>query len=196
MSERFAVVIPALDAVHTVGTVVSDALRELPRVIVVDDGSTDGTGDAARAAGAEVVRHERNLGKGAALKSGFLYALDRGVDAVITLDADAQHLPREIGRFIEAYQESGADLIIGSRAHLFPGWSGAGALRIVFRPGRSPALRPSECSIHRAASGFTRPVFSGSSRSGRMDSTPRVKSSSGLGARVSESVRFPSISDS
>ncbi len=141
MSERFAVVIPALDAVQTVGAIVSDARKEVPRVIVVDDGSTDGTGDAARAAGAEVVRHERNRGKGAALKSGFLEALQQGVDAVITLDADAQHLPREIGRFIDAYEASGADLIIGSRAHLFAGMVGR----------RRAANRFSAWSISRAS---------------------------------------------
>jgi glycosyltransferase involved in cell wall biosynthesis len=121
VSERIAVIIPALNAARTLPAVVEAALAELQPVLVVDDGSSDGTGDAARRAGAEVVRHPLNRGKGAALKTGFDWALERGFDGVITLDADGQHLAREIGKFLAERAASGADLIIGGRSHLFSG---------------------------------------------------------------------------
>jgi glycosyltransferase involved in cell wall biosynthesis len=66
-----------------------------------------------------VVSHPQNRGKGAALKTGFAWALQHGYDVVITLDADGQHLPREIPKFLRARQETRADLIIGGRSHLF-----------------------------------------------------------------------------
>lgn len=119
MSERYVVIIPALNAERTVGAVVAEARRQIEPVIVIDDGSTDKTGDVARAAGATVLRHDGNRGKGAALKTGFAWALANGYDGVVTLDADGQHLPGEIGKFVRERQASGADLIIGGRAHLF-----------------------------------------------------------------------------
>jgi glycosyltransferase involved in cell wall biosynthesis len=66
-----------------------------------------------------VLRHEANRGKGGALKTGFAWALENGYDGVITLDADGQHLPSEIPKFVRERETSGADLIIGGRAHLF-----------------------------------------------------------------------------
>lgn len=121
MSERFAVVIPALNAAPTLDAVVRAARAHLEPVVVIDDGSSDATSQVARAAGVEVLRHEVNRGKGAALKTGFQWALSKGLDGVITLDADGQHLPGEIPKFVQARGESGADLIIGGRAHLFHG---------------------------------------------------------------------------
>lgn len=121
MSERYAVLIPALNAQRTIARVVVDARKELEPVVVIDDGSTDATGDVARAVGATVLRHDVNRGKGAALKTGFAWALERGYDGVITLDADGQHLPSEIPKFVEERGETMADLIIGGRAHLFHG---------------------------------------------------------------------------
>jgi glycosyltransferase involved in cell wall biosynthesis len=119
LTERILVVIPALDAEGTLVPVVKASLAHLPDVVVVNDGSTDRTPDVAAAAGAMVIDHPRNLGKGAALKTGFRHALANGFDAIITLDADGQHLPSLIPRFIEAYANSRADLIIGDRSHLF-----------------------------------------------------------------------------
>lgn len=115
----FVVVIPALNAAGTVGPVVRAAREHADTVLVVDDGSSDGTGHVAAEAGAIVLRHEVNRGKGAALKTGFAWAIERAVDGVVTLDADGQHLPSEIPKFIAARRETGADLIIGGRAHLF-----------------------------------------------------------------------------
>ncbi len=116
---RVAVLIPALNAATTIEAVIRGALRENPDVTVVDDGSVDGTGDVARRAGAQVLTHEVNRGKGAALKTGFRWACEAGYDGVITLDADGQHLPAEIPKFIVCYEKTGGDLIIGDRAHLF-----------------------------------------------------------------------------
>jgi glycosyltransferase involved in cell wall biosynthesis len=121
VSERFAVIIPALNAERTIARVVVDARRELEPVLVVDDGSRDATGEVARAVGATVLRHDLNRGKGGALKTGFAWALERGFDGVITLDADGQHLAGELPKFIEERETSRADLIIGGRAHLFEG---------------------------------------------------------------------------
>ncbi|HKR63581.1 MAG TPA: glycosyltransferase family 2 protein [Thermoanaerobaculia bacterium] len=121
MRDRVAVLIPALNAQRTLPDVVVAARRELEPVIVIDDGSTDATGAVAHAVGATVLRHDVNRGKGGALKTGFAWALENGFDGVITLDADGQHLPGEIPKFLRAREESGADLIIGGRAHLFQG---------------------------------------------------------------------------
>lgn len=119
MSERVLVVIPALNAERSLGDVIRGARAVLDDVLVIDDGSRDGTAAVAREAGAQVVSHGVNRGKGAALKTGFGYAMQRGYDAVITLDADGQHLPREIPKFLTARAETHADLIIGGRSHLF-----------------------------------------------------------------------------
>jgi glycosyltransferase involved in cell wall biosynthesis len=113
------VVIPALNAERTLGDVVRGAREEIDDVLLIDDGSRDRTAEVAREAGANVISHGVNRGKGAALKTGFSHAMQRGYDAVITLDADGQHLPREIPKFQTARAETHADLIIGGRAHLF-----------------------------------------------------------------------------
>jgi glycosyltransferase involved in cell wall biosynthesis len=71
-------------------------------VLVIDDGSTDATAANAQAAGAQVIVHERNLGKGEAIKTGLHYWVDRGFRHIVMLDADGQHLPEEIARFVAA----------------------------------------------------------------------------------------------
>ena len=123
MTERCAVIIPALNAERTLRQVVVDASAQLEPVVVIDDGSRDATGDVARAAGASVIRHEVNRGKGGALKTGFRWAMENGFDGVITLDADGQHLASEIPKFLRERERTDADprpdLIIGGRSHLF-----------------------------------------------------------------------------
>ena len=111
---RILALIPAYEAAHLVGPVITGARQHLP-VLVVDDGSSDDTSGAAAAAGAEVIRQEPNQGKGAALKRGFRRALDEGYDAVLTLDADGQHDPAEIPAFIGAWRSGAPDLVIGAR---------------------------------------------------------------------------------
>jgi glycosyltransferase involved in cell wall biosynthesis len=115
---RVAIAIPAYQAASSIGDVVRRSLAVLPSVLVIDDGSTDGTGDAARTAGAEVRRHERNRGKGAGLQTAFEILLEREYDGVVTLDADGQHLPGEVHNLLSA-AEDGADMVLGTRAHLF-----------------------------------------------------------------------------
>lgn len=119
MTEKSLLLIPAYNAAPSVGDVVRDARQFVPDVVVINDGSADETAAVAKAAGAEVVSHPQNRGKGGALKTGFAYALQNGYDVVITLDADGQHLPREIPKFLRSRAETGADLIIGGRSHLF-----------------------------------------------------------------------------
>ncbi len=116
---KILAIIPALNAERTIAAVVVESRIHIEPVLVIDDGSSDATGDVARAAGATVIRHDINRGKGAALKTGFAWALENGFDAVITLDADGQHLASEIPKFVEAQRETRADLIIGGRSHLF-----------------------------------------------------------------------------
>jgi len=107
-------VIPAYNEQERIAPVIAGVRAHVP-VLVVDDGSRDGTAALAEASGAAVLRQIPNQGKGAALRAGFRRALDEGYEAVITLDADGQHAPDEIPRFLEAYTQSGADLIIGAR---------------------------------------------------------------------------------
>ncbi|HEX6177046.1 MAG TPA: glycosyltransferase family 2 protein [Thermoanaerobaculia bacterium] len=119
MTERVAVIIPALNAASMIEPVIRGSLQHMPNVLVVDDGSTDATSAVAAHAGAIVLRHDVNRGKGGALRTGFKWAIANGYDGVITLDADGQHLPHEIPKFIHARSETNADLIIGGRAHHF-----------------------------------------------------------------------------
>jgi glycosyltransferase involved in cell wall biosynthesis len=116
---RVLVLIPAHDEAQRVGAVVAGAARHLP-VVVVDDGSTDATAVVAEAAGARVLRQTPNQGKGAALRTGFRAALADDVDAVIALDADGQHDPAELPRFLNAAARRAsagtpAQLIVGRR---------------------------------------------------------------------------------
>jgi glycosyltransferase involved in cell wall biosynthesis len=107
--------IPAFNEEASIARVVLMAERFVDRVLVCDDGSTDMTGVIAEALGAEVIRHETNLGYGAALQSLFEEARKRGVDAVVTLDADGQHDPSEIPKLLKRLSLGDVDIVIGSR---------------------------------------------------------------------------------
>jgi len=114
---RLFAVIPARDAEATIGAVVRGIRDAVPgtTALVVDDGSSDRTGDRARDAGALVIRHEVNQGKGAALQTGFDEALRRGAEAVLALDADGQHDPAAAPGLVAAL--ANADVVVGSRNH-------------------------------------------------------------------------------
>jgi glycosyltransferase involved in cell wall biosynthesis len=111
----YAGLVPALDAADTIGDVVRGALRRLDCVVVVDDGSRDATATEARAAGAEVLSHAENFGKGAALVSGLRYLGDRGFRYAVALDADGQHLPDEIPKLVEESEVHPEAIICGAR---------------------------------------------------------------------------------
>jgi glycosyltransferase involved in cell wall biosynthesis len=111
---KILALIPAYNEVTHVAEVVTGARAHLP-VLVVDDGSSDDTAARAEGAGATLLRQTPNQGKGMALRAGFRWAIEGGYYAVLTLDADGQHDPAEIPKFLDAYAERGADLIIGSR---------------------------------------------------------------------------------
>lgn len=115
---RVAVVIPAYQAVATIGEVVSQTLDALPdaNLIVVDDGSEDGTGEAGRGKGTTVVTHPRNRGKGAALRTGLARACADGAEVIVTIDADGQHPAAEIPRLLQPIAAGAADLVLGARA--------------------------------------------------------------------------------
>jgi glycosyltransferase involved in cell wall biosynthesis len=106
--------VPAYQEGPRIGSVVEAARAFLP-VVVVDDGSTDDTASRAEAGGATVLVQHPNAGKGAALRAGFRYALERGAAAVVTLDGDGQHDPAEIPLFVEAFTRARPELVLGRR---------------------------------------------------------------------------------
>jgi glycosyltransferase involved in cell wall biosynthesis len=112
---QVAGLIPAYREEARIGEVVQRTRAELDTVVVVDDGSPDATSERARAAGAEVIRHETNRGKGAAIKTGLAELTRRGFEYVLILDGDGQHLPEEISAFLEAANATGARIIVGNR---------------------------------------------------------------------------------
>ncbi|MBM4431360.1 MAG: glycosyltransferase family 2 protein [Chloroflexi bacterium] len=124
-------VIPAHNEERFIGSVVLQARQHAHTVIVVDDGSTDATARiAAAAAGATVIRHERNLGKGAAFNTGFAAAQELSPDAVVVLDADGQHQADEIPLVTAPVLSGEADMVVGSRFlqpdGAIPGWRSLG----------------------------------------------------------------------
>ena len=112
---EIAALIPALECEATVAEVVCGVRAHVSRVLVVDDGSTDRTEERAKEAGADVVRHPINRGKGAALRTGFEILSDRGATHVVTLDGDGQHLPEEIPALLRASAAQPGALIVGAR---------------------------------------------------------------------------------
>jgi glycosyltransferase involved in cell wall biosynthesis len=112
------VLIPAYNA----GLYLADLIRRIRstvgdmHILVVDDGSTDNTSEIAQKVGTVLHRHETNMGKGAALQTGFDYAKSQTtIGFILTIDADLQHLPEDIPKFIEAQKQTGASIIIGWR---------------------------------------------------------------------------------
>ncbi len=107
--------IPAYNEEKSIGRVVEDTRRYVQNVVVVDDGSTDGTGRAAVSAGATVLRHERNRGYGSALATGFTYFRNNGAGVMVVLDGDGQHNPSDIPKLVKPVIDGQADVVIGSR---------------------------------------------------------------------------------
>jgi hypothetical protein len=113
------VCIPALDEAKSLPAVLAEIPAQVAglatHVLVIDDGSRDGTADVARAKGAHVVSHPVNSGQGAALQTGYLVAERLGVEIVVTLDADGQHDPAQMERLVEPIVRGEADFVVGSR---------------------------------------------------------------------------------
>lgn len=114
-SDRVVVVIAAYNEAPVIASVVADVRRASYPAVVVDDGSTDATGEIAARAGAFVVTHPVNLGQGAALQTGLDFALAQGADVIVTFDADGQHRPADIAPLIAALAANKADYALGSR---------------------------------------------------------------------------------
>ena len=113
---RVLVVIPTYNEAPNIAAVLA-AVRAVVvgDIAVVDDGSDDDTAALARRAGVIVLRHPCNLGIGAAVQTGFLYALQQGYDAVVRVDGDLQHDPAHIPALLEQLESDGADVVVGSR---------------------------------------------------------------------------------
>lgn len=115
MSDRIIALIPAFNEESRLADVVAKAKSHVSEVVVVDDGSTDRTGEVARAAGATVLRHEINKGKGGSIITGLDYFRQSDAEFAVMLDADGQHDPAEIPDFIEIARRTGADVVVGTR---------------------------------------------------------------------------------
>ena len=107
--------IPCFNESAGIAGIVSGVRRHLPNVVVVDDGSTDGTAEHAARAGAEVVPLSGNTGKGVALRAGWQRARDRGFAWALTLDGDGQHATDDIPAFLNCVEKTGAPLVVGNR---------------------------------------------------------------------------------
>ena len=115
VTRSYWVVIPAYNEAATVRDVAMRARQQCAHVVVVDDGSSDGTGQTLAGLDVTLLRNHENLGKASSLASGFEYALTQGAVGVITLDADGQHAPEEIPSLIKAALEDPDDFLVGAR---------------------------------------------------------------------------------
>lgn len=133
------VVIPAYNEAQSIGTVVRSLRAEGYPVVVIDDGSKDGTIWSARAAGAIVLRHDLNLGQGGALQTGIAFSLESGARWICTFDADGQHCVSDIAKMWDCLRRRNLDIILGSRFL-----------------GKSVGMRPARRLLLKAAILFTR----------------------------------------
>jgi glycosyltransferase involved in cell wall biosynthesis len=113
---RTCALIPAFNEVPYIANVVKGTQPHVEQVVVIDDGSGDGTAQVAQAAGATCLRSDTNCGKASALRTGITFACAQDFTHVVTLDGDGQHLPEDIPVMISVAKETGADLVIGARS--------------------------------------------------------------------------------
>lgn len=112
---KFCVLMPAYREEAHIADVVRETLAYAPTVIVIDDGSPDATAEEAERAGALVLAHVRNQGKGAAIRTGIRHAAEAGFDLAVTMDADGQHAPSDIPAFLAAYARTRNPALVGNR---------------------------------------------------------------------------------
>ena len=112
---KLLIIVPAYNEVSAIGRVINELGDVVDLVMVVDDGSSDSTGEVATRAGALVVRHFLNRGQGAALQTGIEAAIDAGADIIVTFDADGQFVASDVPKVIEPLLLSRADIVFGSR---------------------------------------------------------------------------------
>ena len=112
---RVCALIPAFNESRHIAWVVEGVRQHIADVVVIDDGSSDGTADIARGAGATCLQLPKNCGKASALRTGIAYAHQHKFTHAITLDGDGQHLPEDIPAMLRVAEETGADLVIGAR---------------------------------------------------------------------------------
>ena len=151
-ADRLVAVIPAYNEDKYIASLVLKARRQVDVVVVVDDGSSDQTAALAREAGAVVIVHEGNQGKGVAVRSGLTWAVEHGAEAVVLLDGDGQHRPDEIQTLLRPVLDGDADVVVGSRflhddaRRNVPGWRKVGqrALNMVTAVGSGHGLTDSQ----------------------------------------------------
>jgi hypothetical protein len=114
---KYLVVVPAFNEEQSIGEVLRGIKSDIPLadILVINDGSTDQTGEIAGHNGTMVISHPFNLGYGAALQTGFRFGVKNGYDFIITMDADGQHTPASAEKMIGAMKDNNADVVIGSR---------------------------------------------------------------------------------
>ena len=115
MTVRTVAIVPAYNEGASIAAVVTGIREAVTQVVVVDDGSTDDTSERAAAAGAHVLRHLTNAGKGRAVRTGLKHVLAGNFTHVLLLDGDMQHIPKEAGPLLVAAAETGADVVLGER---------------------------------------------------------------------------------
>ncbi len=116
-NEDVVVLIPAYNEVRTIRDLVERALRQVRQVIVVDDGSDDGTAQALDGMPITLLRHAANQGKAQSLWDGMQEARKRAISGIVTLDGDGQHLPEDIPRLLQHFRQTPNAIVIGSRLH-------------------------------------------------------------------------------
>ena len=112
---EICLLLPAYNESKTIGQIIQESSEFINDIIVIDDGSSDETAEIAGACRAVCLKNPTNCGKGNALRKGFAYALARGYELVFTMDSDGQHQPADIPRFLEHFDNTQPDILIGAR---------------------------------------------------------------------------------
>lgn len=112
---KTCLLLPAYNESRTIGQIIQESSKFIKHIVVIDDGSSDGTGELASACGALCLTNATNCGKGVALRKGFAYALAHGYELILTMDSDGQHEPADLHRFLTRFDKTQPDILIGAR---------------------------------------------------------------------------------